>query len=105
MIVSLRSPTRPDSASPKAGANGEAGSTHAPLSAPVMRKFFAVGSAGGNVSGRRRLDSRLGRRRRPVPPAADVGAGPSVATGVSGAGCSRSAGLEISTTSRLRTTM
>ena len=50
MIVSLRSPTRPLSSSPNAGANGESGSTHAPLSAPVRRKFDAVGSAGGNVS-------------------------------------------------------
>ncbi len=85
MIVSLRSPTRP-LASPNAGAYGESGSTHAPLSAPVMRKFFAVGSAGGNVAG------------VVVSAAAVVGAGvvarpptsapgPSVATGVSGAGC------------------
>ena len=51
MIVSLRSPTRPDSSSPNAGAYGELGSTQAPLSAPVMRKFLAVGSAGGNVGG------------------------------------------------------
>ena len=49
MIVSLRSPTRPLSASPNAGAYGESGSTQAPLSAPVMRKFLASGSAGGNV--------------------------------------------------------
>ena len=49
MIVSLRSPTRPESASPNAGAYGESGSTQAPLSAPVMRKFLASGSAGGNV--------------------------------------------------------
>src|SRR5436190_8672041 len=51
MIVSLRSPTRPLSASPNAGAYGELGSTHAPLSAPVRRKFLAAGSAAGNVSG------------------------------------------------------
>src|SRR5262245_52767990 len=50
MIVSLRSPTRPLLASPNAGANGEFGSTHALLSAPVRRKFCACGSAGGNVS-------------------------------------------------------
>src|SRR5436190_17695801 len=50
MIVSLRSPTRPLPASPNAGAYGELGSTQAPLSAPVRRKFCACGSAGGNVS-------------------------------------------------------
>ena len=51
MIVSLRSPTRSSPFSPKAAKNGEFGSTQAPLSAPVMRKFLAVGSAGGNVGG------------------------------------------------------
>ena len=51
MIVSLRSPTRSSPSVPKAAKNGEFGSTQAPLSAPVMRKFLAVGSAGGNVSG------------------------------------------------------
>src|SRR4051812_35674778 len=48
MIVSLRSPMF--SRSPKAPAYGESGSTHAPLSAPVMRKFCASGSTGGNVA-------------------------------------------------------
>ena len=48
MIVSLRSPMF--SRSPKAPAYGELGSTHAPLSAPVMRKFCASGSTGGNVA-------------------------------------------------------
>src|SRR6476469_2727016 len=48
MIVSLRSPMF--SRSPKAPAYGELGSMHAPLSAPVMRKFCASGSTGGNVA-------------------------------------------------------
>src|SRR6476620_7101567 len=48
MIVSLRSPMF--SRSPKAPAYGEFGSMHAPLSAPVMRKFCASGSTGGNVA-------------------------------------------------------
>src|SRR6187549_2435428 len=49
MIVSLRSP-RLDR-SPKAPAYGESGSTQLLLSAPVIRKFWACGSAGGNVGG------------------------------------------------------
>src|SRR5688500_10068495 len=49
MTVSLRSPSA--SRPPNAPANGEFGSRHELLSAPVMRKFFAVGSAGGKVSG------------------------------------------------------
>ncbi len=49
MIVSLRSP-RLDR-SPKAPACGEFGSTQLLLSAPVIRKFWAPGSAGGNVGG------------------------------------------------------
>ena len=49
MIVSLRSP-RP-LRSPNAGAYGESGSMHELLSAPVIRKFLASGSAGGKVSG------------------------------------------------------
>src|SRR5262245_20066298 len=48
MIVSLRSPI--PSRSPKAPAYGESGSMHAPLSAPVMRKLLASGSASGNVA-------------------------------------------------------
>src|SRR6188508_892396 len=49
MIVSLRSPMF--ERSPNAGAYGESGSTHELLSAPVIRKFLAPGSAGGNVGG------------------------------------------------------
>src|SRR4051794_25015290 len=49
MIVSLRSPmfSRFDTAP----AYGESGSMQALLSLPVMRKFIAVGSGSGNVSG------------------------------------------------------
>ncbi len=39
-----------------APAYGESGSTHALLSLPVMRKFIAVGSGSGNVSGGAVLD-------------------------------------------------
>ena len=49
MIVSLRSP-RLDR-SPNAPAYGELGSTQLLLSAPVIRKFWAPGSAAGNVGG------------------------------------------------------
>jgi len=47
MIVSLRSPI--DSRSPNPPAYGESGSMHAPLSAPVIKKFWASGSGAGNV--------------------------------------------------------
>ena len=100
MIVSLRSPTRPLFSSPNAGAYGESGSTQAPLSAPVSRKFDAVGSAGGNVSagGRRRGG------REPSRPARRVGGRLGVGAAVVVEAAAASAGLTIVTTSRLRTT-
>src|SRR6056297_3338596 len=49
MMVSLRSPRL--LRSPKAGAYGDSGSMHALLSAPVIRKLRASGSAGGKVGG------------------------------------------------------
>src|SRR5215203_3118544 len=49
MIVSLRSPMF--ERSPNAGAYNEPGSTQELLSAPVIRKFLAPGSAGGKVGG------------------------------------------------------
>ena len=44
MMVSARSPK--PLRSPKAAAYGESGSTQAPLSVPVIKKFFAVRSTG-----------------------------------------------------------
>src|SRR5215218_5506266 len=99
MIVSLRSPTRPDSASPNAGAYGELGSMQAPLSAPVSRKFDADGSAGGNVS-----DVDVAGVVAAVSPGASVAAGPSVVVVVVDAAAA-AAGFVMLTTSRLRTTM
>ncbi len=98
MIVSLRSPTRPLEASPNAGANGEFGSTQAPLSAPVSRKFWAAGSAGGNVSGVVVTTTGV------VWPGATVVVGPAAAGAVVVVAAAASAGLVIRTTSRLRTT-
>src|SRR5215217_6063255 len=98
MIVSLRSPTRPLSASPNAGAYGEFGSTHAPLSAPVRRKFFAAGSVGGNVSG-----TVVTAAGTVVWPGAALDVGPLGAAVVVVAAVV-AAGLVMRTTSRLRTT-
>src|SRR5918995_2244859 len=106
MIVSLRSPM--PSRLPNAAAYGESGSTQAPLSAPVMRKLEAWGSASGNVTG------AVGSAAASVGDVvvATVSAGADVATVVVGgagaaasptAAAAASAGFSIVTTLRLVT--
>ncbi len=113
MIVSLRSPTRSSPSVPKAAAYGEFGSMQAPLSAPVMRKFLAVGSAGGNVGGVVVAGAAVVGAVEPsgcVPSGAVVGGTVAVESGATASPAAASpaaaaAGLVISTVSRLRQSM
>ena len=93
MIVSLRSPM--SSRLPKAAAYGELGSMHAPLSAPVTRKFLASGSAGGNVGGVVVALSAVGSRTVPSAGVVDCSVGAAAASAMGAC-----AGLVMSTTSR-----